>query len=207
MVASMLNSTVSAEQLILLAIAVGISLTIGYFLFFAADRKLPPMSKAGMLENVKRLMVGKDAPQFLVSQMRELGPVFRLSMPETEQWVTVCDPALARQILLEEDEKPPLYKRFNAFSMGAESLFTRNTHGGFWHTARKGVASSFSSVNVCTSMPKMYEKINDLREVLHNCVKEASILQVSEITTRLAMDFISAGQTAYNTVALFQNDS
>ena len=194
MFATMLNSTLSPEHMIILAIAVGISFTIGYFLFFATDRKLPPMSKAGMLENVNTFMVGKDAPEFLLSQMRELGPVFRLSMPETEQWIVVCDPALARQILLEEDEKPLLYKRVNAFTVGSESLFTRNTHGGFWHTARKGVASSFSSINVCTSLPKMYEKINDLRDVLHDRVGEASVFQVSEITTRLAMDFISAGQ-------------
>ena len=191
--AEVMLSAVSTEHLIIIATIVGISSLVGYFLFCGSDRRLPPLIKESILETIQIFMRGKDVPVFILTKMREYGQVFRLSMPERGHWITICDPAFARQILLEEEEKPNLFKRLNGFTNGVESLITRDTNTGHWHAARKGVASSFSTINICVSLPKLYDKINDLKRILNQHVKDGTHLQVAELTTNLTMDFISAG--------------
>ena len=191
--AEVMLSAVSTEHLIIIATIVGISSLVGYFLFCGSDRRLPPLIKESMLETLQILMRGKDVPVFILTKMREYGQIFRLSIPERGHWITICDPAFARQILLEEEEKPVILKRLNGFTNGVESLITRDTNTGHWHAARKGVASSFSTINICVSLPKLYDKINDLKRILNQHVKDGTHLQVAELTTNLTMDFISAG--------------
>ena len=187
------HSAVSTEHLIIIATIVGISSLVGYFLFCGSDRRLPPLINESILETIQIFMRGKDVPVFILTKMREYGQIFRLSIPERGHWITICDPAFARQILLEEEEKPVILKRLNGFTNGVESLITRDTNTGHWHAARKGVASSFSTINICVSLPKFYDKINDLKRILNQHVKDGTHLQVAEIMTNLTMDLISTG--------------
>ena len=157
------------------------------------SRKLPPQCEQGIFETIQIFMTGKTVPQFMLKNMRTLGNVFRLQMPEMVPWISVCDPAFARAILLEEDEKPILYSRFDELTEGLSTMPTSRTHGTNWGRSRKSVAPSFSMTNLCTTLPKMYEKIDELKRIFRQHLKDGSTFDIAEVTTKLTMDFICAG--------------
>ena len=172
-----------------------LTLTLGvYSLLFAEKRKLPPIAKESTLQLIQIFTSGKGAPEFLLTKMREVGQVFRLSMPEMTRWVVVCDPALARKILLEEEEKPAMYKRIDGFTSQVSTMFSKKTHGDDWYITRKGVSSSFSMKSICSLLPIMHEKIGEMKLMLQRLDRDGNVFSLSEITTHLAMDFISAGK-------------
>ena len=160
----------------------------------AYSKKLPPLSDSGMIETVQILMGGKTAPHFYLSTMKKKGLVFRLPLPERSPWIVVCDPTLARKILIEEDEKPALYSRFSGVTNGVPTVFSAPTHSHSWPSARKGIAPSFSMTNIVLSLPKMYEKINELKKILTRHESEKTTIDLPELMTQLTMDFICAGK-------------
>ena len=193
------NEYLPAISIMMLILTLGV-----YSLIFADRRKLPPITKESALQLIKIFTSGKGAPEFLLTKMRDVGKVFRLSMPEMTHWVVVCDPALARKILLEEEEKPDIYKRFDGFTGRVSTMFSKKTHGDDWHITRKGASTSFSMKSISSLLPIMYEKIGEMKSMLQRLDKEGTVFSLSEITTHLAMDFISAGkQIALITVHQF----
>lgn len=182
------------ENVLLISAVAGILLTCLYMLK-KDTRKLPPCAKTGYSQTISIFMAGKPVPAFMLTNMRELGSVFRLNMPEMVHFVSICDAAFARKILLEEDEKPYLYKRFEGFSNGKTTTFSSRTHGENWGAARKNLAQCFSMKSICTTLPKMYEKIEEMKKMLLMNEKDGKTIEVSDLTTRLTMDFICAGNS------------
>ena len=187
-------SFVSTDHLPAIILTTLLLLPAAYFLLITDRRKLPPTAREGTFELVQIFMTGKGVPDFILAKMREVGQVFRLSMPERTHWVTICDPVLARKILLEEDEKPAVYKRFDGFTGRVSTMFSKRTHGEDWHITRKGVASSFSMASISSILPKMHEKIGDMKKMLQQLEKDGTAFSLSQITVNLTMDFISAGK-------------
>ena len=187
-------SFVSTDHLLAI-ILITLLLFLGVYILLITDRrKLPPTAREGTFELVQIFMTGKGVPDFILAKMREVGQVFRLSMPERTHWVTICDPVLARKVLLEEDEKPALYKRFDGFTGRVATMLSKKTHSEDWHTTRKGIASSFSVTSIRSVLPKMHEKIGDMKKMLQQLEKDGTAFSLSQITVNLTMDFISAGK-------------
>ena len=183
-------------NLLVFAVITGITLLLSFkYLFRSRFRKLPPMSDTGMIEVIRILSGGKGAPDFYYSTMKKMGLVYRLPLPELSHWVVVCDPALARKILLEEDEKPALYSRYAGLTNHVPTVFSAPTHSHSWPSARKGMAPSFSMANIMLSLPKMYEKIDELKSILARHESEKTIIDLPELMTQLALDFICAGKS------------
>jgi cytochrome P450 len=184
-------------NLLVFAVITGITLLLSFkFLLQSRFRKLPPLPKTGMIEMMSILSGDEGAPEYYYSTMKKEGLVYRLPLPELSHWVVVCDPALARKILLEEDEKPALYSRFDGLTNHVPTVFSAPTHSHSWPSARKGMAPSFSMANICLSLPKMYEKIDELKSVLARHESEKTTIDLPELMTQLALDFICAGKSS-----------
>jgi hypothetical protein len=95
-----------------------------------SSSKLPPLKTIGLFQTINEI-VGPKSPFFVYNCMKELGPVFRLAMPQMDPWIFICDPSLARRVLEEHDEKARVYKNFHTISRGP-SVFTKMTHGEGW---------------------------------------------------------------------------
>ena len=158
------------------------------------SNKLPPLCDTGMFEIMGILSEGKGAPDFYQSVMKKKGLVYRLPLPEMSPWIVVCDPGLTRRILNEEEEKPSLSSRYRGLTNGFLNVATAPTHSHFWQSARKGMAPSFSMANICLSLPKMYEKIDDLKNILARHESDKTTLDLPNLMTQVAMDFICAGK-------------
>ena len=193
-------STLLEENFSAVAIVTCIALLV--FLKFGSksqskhSKKLPPLCDNGMMEIMGILSEGKGAPDYYQSVMKKKGLVYRLPLPEMSPWIVVCDPELTRRILNEEEEKPSLYSRYRGLTNGVINVFTAPTHSHFWLSARKGMAPSFSMANICLSLPKMYEKIDDLKIILARHESEKTTIDLPELMTQLAMDFICAGKSS-----------
>ena len=175
---------------------IGTLLLSSIFISRPLCKKLPPLSDTGMIQTIRILMEGKSVPNFFLSTMKIKGLVYRLPIPEMSHWIVVCDPALARKILIEEVEKPAIYRRFSGLISSSDSIFSASTHSHSWQSARKGLAPSFSMTNICLSLPKMYEKIDDLQNILASYESERTIVDLPQLMSQLAMDFICAGKSS-----------
>ena len=190
-------STMLVENLLPVAIVTCVALLVLLKSRMKSNSKdLPPLCDTGVFEIMGILSEGKGAPDFYQSVMKKLGLVYRLPMPEMSPWIVVCDPVLSRKIQNEEEDKPALYSRYRGATNGVINIFTAPTHGHFWQSSRKGMAPCFSMANICLSLPKMYEKIDDLKNILarHEC--EKTTIDLPELMTQLAMDFICAGKSS-----------
>ena len=182
-----------------MAVVIGTVITLLLSLKFALrsrSSKLPPLAETGMFEMIGILSGGTGAPDYYQATMKKKGLVYRLPLPEMSPWIVVCDPVLARRILVEEEEKPSLYHRYSGLSNGVTNVHTAHTRSHSWQTARKGLAPSFNLTNICASMPKMYEKIDDLKCVLARHESEKTTFDLPELMTELAMDFLCAGKSS-----------
>ena len=195
MVTSFLNS-LSENFVVSIITAIAALMLSSKFVSRPHHKKLPPLSNSGMIETIRILTRGKCVPDFYLSTMKIKGLVYRLPIPEMSPWIVVCDPALARKILIEEVEKPALYRRFSGLISSSDSIFSASTHSHSWRSARQGMAPSFSVANTCLSLPKMYEKIDDLQNLLAQFESEKTIIDLPELMTQLAMDFICAGKSS-----------
>ena len=185
------------ENFLVYAVITGVTLLLSFrFILQSRSKKLPPLPDTGMIEMISILMEGKSAPDYYYSTMKKEGLVYRLPLPELSHWVVVCDPALARKILLEEDEKPALYSRYAGLTNHVPTVFSAPTHSHSWPIARKGMAPSFSMANICLSLPKMYEKIDELKKILARHVSAKTTIDLPELMTQLALDFICAGKSS-----------
>ena len=190
-------STVLVENFLTVAFVTCIALLVLLkFGLKSRSKKLPPLCDAGMFEILGILSEGKGAPDYYQSVMNKFGLVYRLPLPEMSPWIVVCDPELTRRILNEENEKPALYSRYQGSTNGVIGTFSAPTHSHFWKSSRKGMAPSFSMANICLSLPKLYEKIDNLKNVLARHERERTTIDLPELMTQLAMDFICAGKSS-----------
>lgn len=178
---------------ITIAVIISILIASAISVIFMRNRRLPPINQESMLGTMGIFVTGKGSPEFLYSTMKKLGLVYRLRLPETTPWIVVCDSALAHTILTTEFEKPSLYQRFSGANNGAQTLFSRRTSDKGWHHARKGMTPSFNMINLCSSMPMMYAKINQLKAILIEKQLKGITIEVDRLMTQMTMDFICAG--------------
>ena len=188
--------TPSVENFLITAIITCITLLYLKFMRQSHSKNLPPLPDIGMLEMIKILIDGKGAPDYYLSTMKKKGLLYRLPLPEMSHWIVVCDPALARRIMIEEEEKPALSSRYNGITNGVPNVAVTPTHGHSWQSARKGMAPSFNMTNICLSLPEMYEKIDDLKKVLAQHESEETSVNLPELMTQLTLDFICAGKSS-----------
>ena len=187
----------SVENVAAVAIITGAALLLSLkFTFLSRSKKLPPLSDTGMIETLEILMDGKRAPDLYLSTMAKKGLIYRLPMPEISPWIVVCDPALVRRILNEEEEKPDLYRRISGVTNGVVNIFSAPTHSHSYLSARKGMAPSFSMANIVLSLPKMYQKIDELKKILKEHESKKTVIDLPELMTQLTMDFICAGKSS-----------
>jgi hypothetical protein len=152
---------------------------------FLRSRRLPPMNQESMLGTVGIFMIGNGAPDFLYSSMKKLGLVYRLRLPETTPWIVICDSALAHTLLTTEFEKPALYQRFSGANNGVLTILNRRTSDIAWHHARKGMTPSFNMTNLCSSMPMMYSKINQLKAIMIEKQLNGTTIEVDRLCCSL----------------------
>ena len=198
--------TYSVENFFVVTIitSVSILITLKFFLW-PNSKKLPPLSDTGMFETIKILIDGKGAPDFYLSTMKKKGLVYRLPLPEPSPWIVVCDPALARKILIEQEEKPAIYRLISGTTNGVANIFSAPTHIHSYHSARKGMAPSFSMANICLSLPQMYEKVDDLKNILARLESEKTTIDLPELMTQLTMDFICAGNSSKSSIVAWSD--
>ena len=175
------------------AVIICIFITTAISVLLMKNNRLPPINEESMLETIQVFMRGKGAPEFLYSNMKKLGLVYRLRLPEMTPWIVVCDPALAQTILTTDNEKPSLYKRFNGSNNGSTSIVSFHTSDTAWHQARKGMAPAFSMANICLSMPMMYAKSDELKAILTEWQLNGTTFDIGPMMTQMTMDFICAG--------------
>ena len=80
---SLHESPLSTEHLLIAAVTFGVALVSAYFLLCKHNLKLPPIAKESKFETLSIFVGCKDAPNYLVAKMKELGDVFRIPMPVT----------------------------------------------------------------------------------------------------------------------------
>jgi cytochrome P450 len=148
---------------------------------------LPPRTKHNLVELI-RILTGGNSPDFYLQCMKDYGPVFILPLPQP--FVVVCDLNLAKKTLEEENEKPSVYKNIDGLTLGLSTIFSKSTHGTNHHNIRKGLAPSFSSTNIFSSLPKLHEKIDLLKNIFLQNEKDDVSFNVSEIFPRLLMDML-----------------
>ena len=174
------------------AVIICVFITSAISVLLMRNRGLPPINEEGMLETTQVFMKGGGAPEFLFSNMKKLGLVYRLRLPEMFHWIVVCDPTLMQTILTTEHEKPNLYLRFNGATKGS-SIFSAHTSDTAWHNARKGMAPAFSMTNICLSMPMLYAKLDQFKAILTERELDGTTFDIGPMMTKMTMDFICAG--------------
>ena len=157
------------------------------------NRRLPPMNEESMLETIVVFMKGGGAPEFFYSNMKKLGPVYRLRLPEVFPWIVICDTALAKTIFDNEHEKPNLYQRFNGANNGSNTIASAHTSDPAWSMSRKGMSPAFSMAHVCSSLPLMYAKIDVFKAILKERELDGTTFDVAPMMIHMTMDFICAG--------------
>jgi hypothetical protein len=167
-----------------------------FFLFCMRRRNLPPLAKEGILDTVRILTAGKANPKFYLRNMRELGPVYRIRMPEMRLWVVVSDSALARKLMNEEDEKPLFVQRFNGVTNDMNCIFSHGTTDHKWHPP------PFSIANVNLVLPWINSKTNELKKVLMNHHSAKTTFDLPKLMTNLTLDLICGGISTLCTIVL-----
>ena len=181
------------DNIIMTSVSVFAAFTGIYFLMRLklSGGKLPPISSEGTLETVAKFQ-DVTAIHWLLSLMRQLGPVFRIRLPDLQQsTVVIGDPSLSRMIFDEHEEKSKVYKNFDGVSNGVPTLFTKRTFHGGWDFARKGVAPSFSMANINKALPKVYKKLDELHEILSKYVSTGAVFDMGHLMILLTVDFIT----------------
>ena len=197
-----IGSTLKAEHML---IGAGAFLVAIFSLFRLRRKNLPPLAKEGILDTVQILTAGKANPRFYLTKMKELGPVYRIRMPEMRHWVVVSDSAFARKLLCEEDEKPLFVQRFNGVTNDVNSIFTHRTCGHGWHSARRGAAPSFAMANVNLALPWIDLKTDELKKMLMDHHSAKTTFDLPKLMSYLTKDLIFGG-ISMSWVVAFQND-
>ena len=130
-----------------------------YSLYSKRTRKYPPVLNESLFSIVAKLQAGMPIIWTYKKAYEQLGPIFRIRMPELGWHYVVAEPKLAK-LILEGDktckgaDKNNYYKSFDSISFGYSSVFTKFTHGDGWDWARKGIAPGFSQMNFQKNIEK-----------------------------------------------------
>lgn len=183
---------------------VGSSLVLLFFLSFFSSRgryyknaPLPPYMKENMYQTVCRFMDG-TIPDVILKNMREIGPVFRLNLPEQAHFIVISDPSIARFILETEPEKPVTYSRFNKVSFGLDTMFSKRTHDNSWHFARKGAAPAFSMKNIKSTIPCLESKIETFCSVLNDYSDKQHSFDIADFAVYFTMEYLMESMFGLN---------
>ena len=176
-----------------LVIAIG-SLAIAALIYFlqrilSRSSKLPKLNPESLFFTFGKFANGL-ALDLLMNNTKNMGKVFRLNMPLLEYFFAICDADLARKIYEEEPEKIHLYKNFDGITMHRSTIFTKYTYGENWEMNRKGVASSFSSINLAKSLPLLYKKCDELMTLFDHFSVSGEVFEITELMLSMAIDFI-----------------
>ena len=193
---SLHESPLSTEHLLIAAVTFGIALVSAYFLLCKHNSKLPPYAKEGKFETLSIFLGCKDAPDYLVAKMKELGDIFVIPMLDPINYVVICDATFARQILLTEEEKPAIFARTYALTGYIHNIISSRTDSTSWRNARKAVAPSFSMTNITASLGKMNEKIDKLTKIFLQYEKDKEIFDIARLLQQFSMDFLCTGTSA-----------
>ena len=194
-----MSSTLKAEHML---IGAGAFLVAIFSLFCLRRKNLPPLAKEGIFDTVRILTAGKANPSFYLTKMKELGPVYRIRMPEMRHWVVVSDSAFARKLLCEEDEKPLFVQSFNGVTNDVNSIFTHRTCGHGWHSARRGAAPSFAMANVNLALPWINRKTDELKRMLMDHQSAKTTFDLPKLMSHLTLDLICGGTPIFSIVIL-----
>ena len=192
---SLHESPLSTEHLLIAAVTFGVALVSAYFLLCKHNLKLPPIAKESKFETLSIFVGCKDAPNYLVAKMKELGDIFVIPMLDPINYVVICDATFARQILLTEEEKPAIFARTYALTGYIHNIISSRTDSTSWRNARKAVAPSFSMTNITASLVKMTEKIDKLKKIFLQYEENKETFDIAELLARFSMDFLCAGAT------------
>ena len=177
-----------------LVISIG-SLAIAALIYFLqrilsrSSKKLPKLNPESLFFTFGKFANGL-ALDLLMNNTKRMGKVFRLNMPLLEYLVAICDADLARKIYEEEAEKIHLYKNFDGITMHRSTIFTKYTYGENWEMNRKGLASSFSSINLAKSLPLLYKKCDELMTIFDHFSVNGEVFEITELMLSMAIDFI-----------------
>lgn len=105
-------------------------------------KRLPPLAlpSSHVLSTMYRLM-SANAPMYLLQQAREYGDVYCLPFASSKPLVVVCDPQLAKQILLQHPEKPFWGYSFADDATQGDNFFSAN--GMRWNHPRRATSAAF----------------------------------------------------------------
>lgn len=170
------------------------SLTIAFFIYLLQRYKstsstLPKLNAESMIFTVGKFMDGL-VPDFLLENAKKMGKVFRLNMPDLSYFIVIGDADLARKIYDEEDEKPHIYKNFEAVTAHRSNIFTKHTHGENWEMNRKGVASGYSVLNIAKSLPLLRKKCDELTSILQQFSINDKSFDIAQLMVSFTFDFI-----------------
>ena len=193
---SLHESPLSTEHLLIAAVTFGVALVSAYFLLCKHNLKLPPIAKESKFETLSIFVGCKDAPNYLVAKMKELGDIFVIPMLDPINYVVICDATFARQILLTEEEKPAIFARTYALTGYIHNIISSRTDSTSWRNARKAVAPSFSMTNITASLVKMNEKIDKLTKIFLQYEKDKEIFDIARLLQQFSMDFLCTGTSA-----------
>ena len=193
---SLHESPLSTEHLLIAAVTFGVALVSAYFLLCKHNLKLPPYAKEGKFETLSIFLGCKDAPDYLVAKMKELGDIFVIPMLDPINYVVICDATFARHILLTEEEKPAIFARTYALTGYIHNIISSRTDSTSWRNARKAVAPSFSMTNITASLGKMNEKIDKLTKIFLQYEKDKEIFDIARLLQQFSMDFLCTGTSA-----------
>ena len=190
-------------EYLLPSIALSLTVALTAVLLFLKKKRtnLPPLTKHGLFEVVSVLESGRVLDMIRTS-CQELGPVFRIRIPQTRPMIMVNDIALVRLILdgdstrgIPGADKDEIYHRFEAGMLGVPNLLTKKTYGEGWEWARKAIAPAFSNLNIRKKVPLLHNSLSKLCDMLTKYENTAHQFDLQSLMSRFIFDF--------NAVALF----
>lgn len=189
------TANLNTNAVLILVAIICISISSVYFLFnhSKVSRKLPPKSKVGMFETIGKFMDG-SVYEFIVQEARALDTkVFALNGPPIGPTVVlICDAKFSRQLFDEAEEKHAAYKMFDGITNNYPSVLTKKTYGDDLGVIKKFTAPSFSVTNIHKSLPIMYTKVDELKELLQSHASKSTPFDCPDVMTRMTVDFITS---------------
>jgi cytochrome P450 len=161
--------------------------------------KIPPLAPYTFSETVKRSSSGK-IHRFILEIARKVGPIFRLPVPGPRLYLGVVEPSLARRILEGKDlhgdyfsDKSFRYRVLTQITKGFPTMVTKRTLREGWDWSRKGVAPSFSTMNLNKRFPELQSKVAIFMNIMGNFANEGKVVEdISSWMLRLTVDFLTA---------------
>jgi cytochrome P450 len=185
----------SGRSQLMKLLAWGVSLTIvvvgtSILVYRRETRKLPPINKHGMIKTTQAAMDG-SLPYLVLECTREMGPIFRLSLPTLSPVTIICDPVLARQLLETDANKSHGYEKFKELTFNHPNIISKDTVNGGWEWARKAVSPSFSNTNLYKTLPKLHDRLHELLIEFDRFCSSRERFDMGEIMLTFTFNFIA----------------